>query len=239
MLIIPAIDLQDGAVVRFVQGKLDKKIYSRDPLKTAKHWVRQGAEMLHVVDLDGAFSGGPKNLAIVKEIIKSINIPVEFGGGVRNMELIGELVSAGVGRVILGTKAIEDSAFLKKAFAKFKEKIIISIDSKDDNLLVKGWQSAHKGLGVVEFVQQLKEIGFREIIYTDITKDGTLVGPNIKGIKNLLKQSGMKIIASGGISSLGDLAKLKLMEKQGVTGIIIGKALYEGKFTLKEALKYS
>ncbi|MDD4899470.1 MAG: 1-(5-phosphoribosyl)-5-[(5-phosphoribosylamino)methylideneamino]imidazole-4-carboxamide isomerase [Candidatus Omnitrophica bacterium] len=239
MLIIPAIDLQDGAVVRFVQGKLDKKIYSRDPLKTAKHWVRQGAAMLHVVDLDGAFSGGPKNLAIVKEIIKSINIPVEFGGGVRNMELIKELVSVGVGRVILGTKAIEDNSFLKKAFAKFKEKIIISIDSKDDNLLVKGWQSTHKGLGVVEFVQQLKEIGFEEIIYTDITKDGTLVGPNIKGIKNLLKQTGMKIIASGGISSLADLAKLKLMEKQGVTGIIIGKALYEGKFTLKEALKYS
>ncbi|MDD2752112.1 MAG: 1-(5-phosphoribosyl)-5-[(5-phosphoribosylamino)methylideneamino]imidazole-4-carboxamide isomerase [Candidatus Omnitrophica bacterium] len=239
MLIIPAIDLQDGCVVRFVQGKLDKKVYSKDPVKTAKHWVRQGAGMLHIVDLDGAFSGIPKNLAIVKEILKAINIPVQYGGGVRSIELIEELVDSGAKRVVLGTKAIEDNAFLKKAFSKFKEKIIISIDAKDDNLLVKGWQSAHKGLGVVEFVQLLKKLGFKEVIYTDITKDGTLVGPNIKGIKNLLKLTGMKIIASGGISSLADLGRLKLMEKQGVTGIIIGKALYEGKFTLKEALKYS
>lgn len=238
-MIIPAIDLQDGCVVRFVQGKLDKKVYSRDPVKTAKHWARQGARLIHVVDLDGAFSGVARNLTLVKEIIKAVEIPIQFGGGVRSMELIQELLDNGANRVVLGTKAVEDSVFLKKSFAKFKEKIIISIDAKSDDLLIKGWQSAHKGVGVLEFVNNLEKIGFKEIIYTDVTKDGTLIGPNLKGIKNLLKETQIKIIASGGISALNDLGRLKLMEKQGVTGIIIGKALYEGKFTLKEALKYS
>ncbi|MDD5595830.1 MAG: 1-(5-phosphoribosyl)-5-[(5-phosphoribosylamino)methylideneamino]imidazole-4-carboxamide isomerase, partial [Candidatus Omnitrophica bacterium] len=224
---------------RFVQGRLDKKIYSRDPVKTAKHWARQGAQLIHVVDLDGAFSGVAKNLAVVKEIIQSVEIPIQFGGGVRSIDTIQELLDSGAKRVVLGTKAIEDSAFLKKAFNKFKEKIIISIDAKNNDILIKGWQKTLRSLGVLEFIKILKTLGFKEIIYTDVTKDGTLIGPNIKGIKYLLKEAGINIIASGGISALADLGRLKLMEKQGVTGIIIGKALYEGKFTLKEALKYS
>lgn len=237
MLIIPAIDLKDGCVVRFTQGRFDKKIYSRDPLKTAKYWIKQGAKLLHIVDLDGALSGTPKNLSIVKEIVKNVDVPIQFGGGVRTIENITLLLKLGIKRVVLGTKAIEDKAFLKKAFAKFKDKVIVSLDAKADNLLTKGWRSHNKGQDMLTFATALKEMGFKQAIYTDTLKDGTLKGPNIKGIKGLLKATGLKIIASGGISSLDDIYRLKRLEKQGVVGVIVGKALYEGKFTLAQAIK--
>lgn len=236
MLIIPAIDLKDGCVVRLFQGKQDQKIYSRDPVKTAKHWVRQGAELIHVVDLDGAFSGARKNFSALKDILRAVDVPIQFGGGVRSIETIKELTGLGVSRVVLGTKAIEDRKFLKQAFSGFKDKVIVSIDTRDNRLLVKGWQAAHKGISIVDYVGLLKETGFQRLIYTDVTKDGTLKGPNIKDLKALLKISGMKIISSGGISSLADIQRLKLLEKQGLEGIIVGKALYEGKFTLTQAL---
>ncbi|MEW6101602.1 MAG: 1-(5-phosphoribosyl)-5-[(5-phosphoribosylamino)methylideneamino]imidazole-4-carboxamide isomerase [Candidatus Omnitrophota bacterium] len=239
MLIIPAIDIQAGEVVRFVQGKRDKKVYSKDPVKTAKHWAKQGARFLHVVDLDGAFQGKPANLNIVKEIARAVSVPVEFGGGLRKIETINGLLKSGVQRVILGTKAIEDKAFLKKAFAKFKEKVIVSLDARDFNLVVRGWKAASRGKDIFEFARDLKEMGFKELIYTDTLKDGTLKGPNIKTLKALLKKSGINIIASGGVSSLEDLHKLKGLEKEGLTGVIIGKALYEGKFTLSDALRFS
>lgn len=237
MLIIPAIDIQNGCVVRLVQGKRDKKVYSRDPLKTAKHWVQGGAKILHIVDLDGAYSGKPKNLEAVKEITRNVDVPIQFGGGVRDGGTIKKLLGCGIYRVVLGTKAIEDKNFLKKAFKQFKQKIIISIDAKANQVLIKGWQASSKGSDALAFASALKEMGFKELIYTDTLKDGTLSGPNIKGIKTLLKETGMKIIASGGISSLNDVYKLKLLEKKGLLGIIIGKALYEGKFTLPQALK--
>lgn len=239
MLIIPAIDLQDGCVVRFVQGKSNKKVYSRDPLKVAKHWVKQGAKFLHIVDLDGAFTGIPKNLAVVKEIAKQLKVPVEFGGGLRKIETIAEVLNAGVSRVVLGTKAVEDKEFLKKAIGKFKNKIIVGVDAKNGEVMVRGWKSGHKNTDAVEFSLNLKKLGFTELIYTDTLKDGTMTGPNIKEIKKLLKMTGLKIIASGGISGLEDLHKLKGLQKDGVSGVIVGKALYEGKFTLPQALKFS
>jgi phosphoribosylformimino-5-aminoimidazole carboxamide ribotide isomerase len=237
MLIIPAIDLKDGNVVRFVQGAYDKKVYSRQPLKVAKHWVKQGARILHIIDLDGAFTGVPKNLDIVKEIAMNIPVPIQFGGGVRKIETIRQLFKVGVQRVILGTKAAEDKAFLKKAFKEFKDKVIVSIDAKNNNVQIKGWKSSQKRIDLKSFGNIIKETGFKQIIYTDTLKDGTLTGPNIKGIKQLLKETGLSIIASGGISSLEDIYKLKKLEKQGLTGVIVGKALYEGKFTLSQALK--
>lgn len=237
MLIIPAIDLKDGCVVRYVQGRTDKKVYSKDPVKTARHWVKLGAEMLHVVDLDGAFSGVPRNIAIAKDIAKSVSVPVEFGGGVRNITVIDELIKAGLGRVILGTRAVKDIDFLKKVFKKYADKVIVSIDVSGGNIMVEGWKASSKEKGCTEFALVLKGLGFRQIIYTDTLKDGTLSGPNIKGIKSLLKETGLKIIASGGISGLEDLRKLKTLEKSGVAGVIIGKALYEGRFTLTEAIK--
>jgi len=239
MLIIPAIDLKDGCVVRFVQGRLDKKVYSRDPLKTAKHWIKQGAELLHIVDLDGAFSGIPKNLDIVKNIARNVDVPIQFGGGIRKIELIKALLNLGIQRVVLGTKAIEDKGFLKKAFIKFKERVIISIDTKGERILTKGWRASYRNKGVSEFCRTLKEMGFKQMIYTDTLKDGTLKGPSIKYAKKLLKETGMKIILSGGISSLEDIRRIKLLENQGLTGVIVGKALYEGMFTLPQALKMS
>lgn len=238
MLIIPAIDLKDGCVVRLVRGKLDDvKVYSKDPLKTAKHWVKQGAELIHIVDLDGASTGVAKNLDIVKKIIKEISVPVQFGGGIRDISTIETLCGLGVSRVVLGTKAVEDTDFLRKVFRKFKDKVIVSIDAKDGKVLINGWQKGYKNLEAVELAEILKDIGFNELIYTDVSKDGTLAGPNIKGIKKLLNETGMKVVASGGVSSLEDISKLCGLKEKGVTGVIVGKALYEGKFTLMQALE--
>lgn len=238
-MIIPAVDLQDGCVVRFVQGRLNKKIYSRDPVKTAKHWARQGAKMIHVVDLDGANTGVAKNIGLAQEIAKTVDIPVQFGGGVRTLETIKTLLDAGVSRVILGTKAIQDKGFLQKAFKEFRDNIIVSIDARDGQVFVQGWQAAASvKVDAQEFARTLKEIGFRQAIYTDISKDGTLKGPNIIDTKRLLK-TGLAIIASGGVSSLEDIQKLKVLENDGLAGIIVGKALYEGKFTLSQALKFT
>jgi len=237
MLIIPAIDIKDGCVVRYVQGKFDKKIYSRDPVKTAKHWVKSGAKLLHIVDLDGAFTGIPKNLDTVKAIAGSVSVPIQFGGGIRKTETVKRLLDLGVWRVVLGTKAVVDRVFLKKVFSKFDDRIIVSLDTKDNLLSIKGWQSSHKKTDALTFAGMLKDMGFKQLIYTDILKDGTLTGPNIKEIKKLLKETGLELIASGGICSLDDIHKLKELEKQGLAGVIIGKALYEGKFTLAQALK--
>lgn len=237
MLIIPAIDLEEGCVVRYVQGKKDKKIYSPDPLAMARRWIKLGAKFLHIVDLDGAFSGKPKNLNIVKEIAQAVPVPVQCGGGIRTIERVRALLNSGVSRVVLGTRAIKDKAFLKKAFAQFANKVIVSIDDKAGNLLTEGWKSGSAGKNTLSFARYLKETGFQEIIYTDTLKDGTLTGPNTQKIKLLLQKTGLKVIASGGVSSLGDIRRLKELEKYGLTGVIIGKALYEGKFTLPEALK--
>jgi len=239
MLIIPAIDLRGGKVVRLFQGKFNQeKVYSKDPVKVARHWARQGAKFLHIVDLDGASRGMPKNLEVLKKIITQVCVPLEFGGGLRNMEIISKLLNLGVQRVVLGTKAASDAEFLKKAWKKFGEKIIVSIDAKDGLVLTRGWNRA-VAKTVLGFAKELKKIGFKQLIYTDISKDGTLGGPNIPGIKELLKRTGLNVIASGGVSGLKDLLKLKELEEQGLIGVIIGKALYEGKFTLVEALKFN
>lgn len=237
MLIIPAIDLQDGCVVRFTQGLRDKKVYSRDPVKTARHWVKQGAQLLHVVDLDGAMTGRPKNMQVVKAIAGAVRIPLEFGGGVRSIEAVREALATGATRVVLGTKAIEDRGFLKKAFARFGEKVIVSIDARAGKVMTKGWKS-RSGLSALDFALLLKQAGFSEAIFTDVAKDGTLKGPSIMEAKRLLKSSGMRLIASGGVSSLDDLRRLEALCGQGLIGVIVGKALYEGRFTLKEALNF-
>lgn len=236
MLIIPAIDLQEGCVVRLTQGAYNKKIYSRDPAKTARHWQRQGAQFLHVVDLDGAFLGKPKNLAGLKAILKAVDLPVEFGGGVRDLKSIETLLKWGVNRVVLGTKAAQDRAFLKKACSRFKKGVIVSIDAKAGQVMTKGWK-ATAGRGVFEFIENLLETGQQEIIFTDVTKDGTLRGPSILEIKKILGQTGIKVIASGGVSCLEDIRKLSLLKNKGLSGVIVGKALYEGRFTLAQALR--
>lgn len=239
MLIIPAIDLKNGKVVRLIKGNFGQKtVYSANPVNTARHWERQGAKFLHVVDLDGAKCGKICHLDTIRRIAKSVNIPVEFGGGVRERKSIKQLLSCGVERVVLGTK-LQDEIFLRRTFREFKQKIIVSIDAQGSMVRVNGWQREYKGLNILKLITRLQDIGFKQIIYTDISRDGTLRGINIAALKRILKNSQLSIIASGGISSLRDLVKLKTLSKQGLAGVIMGKALYEGKFTLKEALKYA
>jgi len=237
MLIIPAIDLKDAKVVRLYQGKGQETVYSDDPVEVAQNWQKEGAGLIHVVDLDGAFFGEPKNLHAIREICDSIEIPIECGGGIRSRESIRKLLGVGVERVVLGTKAVEDQEFLKEVLSEFPEKIIVSIDAQSGMVMTDGWKTPQPTLDAVNFALRLKAIGFEQIIYTDTLKDGTLTGPNLDGIRNLLKHSGMQIIASGGISSLEDIRNLKEIEKDGLAGVIVGKALYEKRFTLKEALK--
>ncbi|MBM3245494.1 MAG: 1-(5-phosphoribosyl)-5-[(5-phosphoribosylamino)methylideneamino]imidazole-4-carboxamide isomerase [Candidatus Omnitrophica bacterium] len=238
MIIIPAIDIKDGCVVRLTQGDFkNKKIYSKDPVKTARYWASQGAGLIHVVDLDGASSGKPVNSKIIKEIARNVRVPVQCGGGIRSIQIIKGLLGAGIFRVVLGTKAVEDKDFLSKVFKQFKNSVIVSVDAKNGLVAVKGWGKALKGVDALEFGRDLKKVGFSQAIYTDISKDGTLKGPNIPGVRKFLKETGLGVIASGGISSLDDLRRLKLLVKDGLTGIIVGKALYEGRFTLQQALR--
>ena len=237
MLIIPAIDLRGGKVVRLFQGKFNReKVYYSDPVKAAKHWARQGAQFLHIVDLDGALNGTPKNLKAVKEISAKVGVPFEFGGGVRSNAMVSKLLELGAQRVVLGTRAASDAAFLKRARKKFGEKIIVSIDAEEGKVLTQGWKLGSPKLAL-HFALEIKKVGFKQLIYTDISRDGTLSGPNIKGIRELLVETGLKVIASGGVSGLEDLVKLKKLEKKGVIAVIVGKALYEGRFTLAEALE--
>ena len=238
MLIIPAIDLKDGKVVRLIQGRFNqKRVYSADPISTARHWEKQGAKYLHVVDLDGAKTGRVCHLDVIKRMARSVGIPIEFGGGLRNKKSISRILDCGVERVVLGTK-LQDQDFLRSIFREFKQRIITSIDVQNNILKISGWQRKYKRLSILDLIRKLEDIGFKQIICTDIARDGTLKGPNIAMIKKILKNSRLSVIASGGISSLRDLIKLKTLSKQGLRGVIVGKALYEARFTLREALKY-
>jgi phosphoribosylformimino-5-aminoimidazole carboxamide ribotide isomerase len=235
MLIIPAIDIEQGKVVRFVKGRYKKKIYSDDPVEVALRWQNLGAKMLHIVDLEGAKEGRIKNLLCLNKILSKIDIPVEFGGGIRDIATIRRLLKKGVKRIIIGTQA-KDERFLKKIFKYFGSKIIVSVDESKGRVFFSGWQDSFEDLDTFSLIEKLKRIGFKEIIYTDILCDGTLKGPNIKRIKEILKKK-IKVIACGGISSLEDIQKLKPLEKCGLKGIILGKALYEGRIDLREAIE--
>lgn len=238
MLIIPAVDIMDGKVVRLYRGDFKKQtVYSDNPRKIAKDWQRQGARFLHLVDLDGALMGECKNLELVIDIAKSLKIPVEFSGGLRKLDLIERALKNGINRVVVGTRAL-DFAFLKKAVKKFKERICVSIDQRKAGLATSGWTKT-KSVNPLDLIKQLENLGVSSIIYTDILRDGTLKGPNLKGASDILKATDISLIASGGISCLDDLRKLKSLSICGrrLAGVIIGKALYEKRFTLKDALK--
>ena len=239
MLIIPAIDLKEGKVVRLIQGHFQQKTtYSANPISTARHWEMQGAEYLHVVDLDGARTGKVCHLSLIKKMVKSVAVPIEFGGGLREKKSIRQVLDCGVERAVLGTKLLDED-FLRSVFREFKQRIISSIDIQDNIVRVGGWQRKCRSLSIIDLIRRLEDAGFKQIICTDIARDGTLKGPNIAMIKAILKNSSLSVIASGGISSLRDLLRLKALSKQGLFGVIVGKALYEGRFTLREALRYA
>ncbi len=234
MLAIPAIDLKNSKVVRLTQGRFDETIYSSEPLKTAQVWKSQGAQLLHIVDLDGAIGGVPKNLDIVRNICLNIDIPVQFGGGVRDRATIINILSSGVSKVIIGTKAL-DFEFLKSVVSEFKDKILVSVDTIRDKVFTDGWVKPTVASGLDRIIQ-LKNLGLKSVIFTDISRDGTMQGPNTEMIKSILEQGEISLIVAGGIGSLEDIKKLNNLKPEAPYGVIIGKALYEGKFKLYEAI---
>ncbi|MGE5172357.1 MAG: 1-(5-phosphoribosyl)-5-[(5-phosphoribosylamino)methylideneamino]imidazole-4-carboxamide isomerase [Betaproteobacteria bacterium] len=236
MLIIPAIDLKEGKCVRLEQGLMDKAtVYSDDPATMAKHWESQGAELLHVVDLNGAFAGVPKNLDAIKAIRAAIKIPIEVGGGIRDMATINSLVSIGVDRIILGTAAIENPAFVRDACEKFPGRIIVGIDAKDGMVAIKGWAEVTT-VKAVDLAKQMQDYGVIAIIYTDIRRDGMLTGPNIEATKALADALHIPVIASGGVHTMKDIEDLLTVRYSGVSGVITGKAIYSGTLNLREAI---
>ncbi len=235
MLIIPAIDLREGKVVRLTKGAFDAEtVYSASPPDVMQKWQQEGAKLVHVVDLDGAREGARRNLGSLKNILAVAKVPVQFGGGLRTYEAVQEVLATGVWRAVVGTKAL-DITFVKKLVQKFKEHIAIGIDVRSGSIQTEGWQASESKYTPEEFCKELESIGVQTIICTDVTRDGTLEGPNVEFIKKLLRTTKMNVIASGGVSELSDLKQLASLRAKNFEGVIVGKALYEQKFTLRQA----
>jgi len=237
MQIIPAIDLKNGKCVRLLQGRKDREtIYSDDPVRMALRWQDEGATVLHLIDLDGAFEGHSLNVEAIRAIVEATDVPAELGGGIRNMGTITRLLSLGLDQVILGTVALTEPDLVRRAIERFgPEKIVVGIDAKRGKVAIQGWEEISE-VSAVELALTMKEFGIERVIYTDISRDGMMTGPNVAATKQLAQQSGLKVIASGGISSLEDVQKVAALDPYGVDGMIIGKALYEGAIDLREVL---
>lgn len=237
MLVIPAIDIKGGKCVRLVQGKMDQEtVYSTNPVEVAKKWQSMGAELLHLVDLDGAVAGEPKNVNAIEAIADAISIPFQVGGGIRDMDSINLYLTIGASRLILGTVACKDPLFVRDACAKHHGQIMVGIDAREGKVAIKGWEEL-TAKSVSELAKELEDAGVAGIIYTDISRDGMLKGPNIEGTKALAQSVSIPIIASGGVSNIEDIKKLKELESVGVAGVITGKAIYTGSLNLAEAIK--
>lgn len=236
MTIFPAIDLRGGKCVRLFQGDFGQEtVFSNRPADVARKWQEQGAEFLHLVDLDGARSGHSENLATVQDILAVVTIPVELGGGIRTMENIDAVLALGVRRVILGSVAVRDPKLVADACAKYGDRIVVGIDAKDGIVAVDGW-GISGDIEVITLAKRMKESGVRTIIYTDISRDGTLSGVNVKATAELARESGVRIVASGGVRDARDIKALKPYERDGIEGVIVGKSIYTGSLSLPEAL---
>jgi phosphoribosylformimino-5-aminoimidazole carboxamide ribotide isomerase len=236
MIIIPAIDIKDGQCVRLYQGEMDQAtVYFPNPADAARHWMEQGAERLHVVDLNGAVEGRPVHKGEIAVICKALSIPVQLGGGLRSLDAVEEAFGLGVARVILGTAAYANPDFLRDACAKFPEKIIVGIDARAGRVAVKGWKET-TSMDAVDLAVRCQADGASRIIYTDISRDGTRDGVNITETRRVARAVKIPVIASGGVATLDDIRRLKEIEQDGVEGVIVGRALYTGAFTLKDAI---
>ena len=238
MLLIPAIDLRNGFCVRLLQGESDKEtVYSNDPAAMAVTFEEAGAKRLHLVDLDGAFQGEGANISSIRSILKNISIPVQIGGGLRTEEDIDRMLALGVSAVIVGTMAVKHPDVLEKLLKKYTdEQIILGIDARNRKVSIEGWKECTE-IQDVEFALRWKNSGIKRVVFTDISRDGMLSGPNLVALREMAQHTGLKIVASGGISSIEDLEQLKTLEPNGVDQAISGKAIYEGKIDLKRAFK--
>ncbi|MFH1878052.1 MAG: 1-(5-phosphoribosyl)-5-[(5-phosphoribosylamino)methylideneamino]imidazole-4-carboxamide isomerase [Candidatus Omnitrophota bacterium] len=236
MKVIPAIDLIAGKTVRLKQGRYDCELkYQISPIEAAERWESMGARLLHVVDLDGARLGVPGNLPTIKQIVRAVSIPVQTGGGYRSETDIETALDAGVSRVIIGSKAFQDPGFAEKCIGKYGRNVILSADAKDLKPMIRGWE---EGIGgdFFDLLRQFVSFGMDEIIYTDIKRDGMLTGPGIDNIKKILSEVKIKLISAGGVKTVEHIRELKRLEHMGVTGVIVGRALYEGTIDLEEAI---
>jgi phosphoribosylformimino-5-aminoimidazole carboxamide ribotide isomerase len=238
MLVIPAIDLKNGRCVRLLQGrKSEMTVYNEDPVAVAKEFAQAGAEMIHVVDLDGAFDEAESpNRAVVRRIVEAVDVAIEFGGGIRSVEDVQQLCDAGVARVVLGTLAAESPGALKDSVSAFASKICVGIDAREGRVMTRGWESSTP-LMAVDLARSVAGCGVERIIYTDIARDGMLSGPNIDQTLAIARAANVRVTASGGVSSLDDIKRLRDAGYSRVDSVIVGKALYEGKFKLEEAIR--
>jgi len=233
MIIYPAIDIKEGKCVRLIQGKFnDVTVYSDNPVEMALKWESEGAAYLHVVDLDGARTGELQNFRIIRDIASRLSIPVQMGGGIRSLESIEYIINEGIQRVILGTSAVNNPELVKNALKNFENNIAIAIDARDGMVAVEGWEKT-SNYSAIDFAKKMEDMGAKTIIYTDISRDGMLAGPNLKAMEEMARSVGIEVIASGGVGSLQDIINLK---STGVAGVIVGKALYTGDINLVQAV---
>jgi len=235
-MVIPAIDLRRGCCVRLIQGQSHQEtIYSREPVKVAEGFAKAGAERLHVVDLDGAFSGRPGNLDVIRAVAAAVSVPVEVGGGIRDLETIEMVLDAGASYVILGTAACENPGLVAAACRRHPGRIIVGIDARDGLVAVRGWVES-SGMDPLDLARRMVDLGVQEIIFTDIARDGMLTGPNTEALEKMTG-AGAKVIASGGVAALEDIRAIAKLAGRGIIGVIVGKALYSGRFTLEAAIE--
>jgi phosphoribosylformimino-5-aminoimidazole carboxamide ribotide isomerase len=233
--VFPAVDIADGRCVRLLQGRFGTEtVYSDDPVDVAVGFSRAGARWLHIVDLDGAKSGEPRNRELVIEAVKKSSCPVQAGGGIRTMDDVTEVLAAGANRVLLGTAALEAGAELRRVCKRFGERIAVSLDVRGDELTTHGW-TVGTGMPMLEAATVFEDAGASMFVYTNVGRDGTMAGPDVRGLQQLLDSTDLPVVASGGIASLDDLRKLAYMHDEGVSGAVIGRALYEHKFGISEA----
>ena len=237
MLIIPAIDLKDGRCVRLFQGEMDREtVYFENPLEAARHWVEEGATFIHIVDLNGAVEGRPVHTREVQAICGVNGLSVELGGGLRSLEAVEAALALGVSRVVVGTAAYDNAEFLRILCKKFPEKIVVGIDARGGKVAIKGWKET-TAMDAGELAKRCEQDGASRIIYTDISRDGTREGVNLDETLKIARAVKIPIIASGGVANLEDIRALKPLEKEGVEGVIVGRALYVGGVALKDAIK--